>query len=129
MRYLILTTIVWAFSFSLIGEFLAGTVNSYTSAFIRSALATLVFFAVFPKRFEFSQMTLQLTAIGAVQLGFMYLLYFQSFTLLSVPLVLLFTIMTPIYVTIIGDLFDCTFRPRLLFVAVMAVLGAFIIRQ
>lgn len=41
MKYLVVTTILWAFSFSLIGEFLAGSVNSYTAAFIRSLLALL----------------------------------------------------------------------------------------
>lgn len=45
----------------------------------------------------------KLMAIGGVQLGLMYCFYYQSFLLLSVPEVLLFTVFTPIYVTLIYD--------------------------
>jgi drug/metabolite transporter (DMT)-like permease len=40
---LIITTILWAFSFSLIGEYLAGHVDSYFSVLMRVGLAALVF--------------------------------------------------------------------------------------
>ncbi len=40
---LIITTILWAFSFSLIGEYLAGSVDSYFSVLMRVGLAALVF--------------------------------------------------------------------------------------
>lgn len=45
MALLIITTILWAFSFSLIGEYLAGSVDSYFSVLMRVGLAALVFFA------------------------------------------------------------------------------------
>ena len=43
MNKLIFVTILWAFSFSLIGEFLAGKVDSYLAVFVRVTLASLVF--------------------------------------------------------------------------------------
>lgn len=129
MKYLLVTTILWAFSFSLIGEFLAGSVNSYTAAFIRSLLALLTFVLLLRKPFVANLLSLKLTLIGAIQLGLMYVCYFQAFTLLSVPLVLLFTILTPIYVTLIDDALTKRFRPSVLLVAVIAVLGALVIRQ
>ena len=46
MALLIITTILWAFSFSLIGEYLAGHVDSYFSVLVRVGLAALRFPAV-----------------------------------------------------------------------------------
>ena len=43
MALLIITTILWALSFSLIGEYLAGHVDSYFSVLMRVGLAALVF--------------------------------------------------------------------------------------
>lgn len=129
MKYLIATTFLWAFSFSLIGEFLAGSVNSYTAAFIRSLLALLTFTLMLRKPLAIDSLSLKLIAIGGVQLGLMYVCYFHAFNFLSVPLVLLFTILTPIYVTLIDDLFNGRFQPRVLLVASLAVIGALVIRQ
>lgn len=47
MQYLVLVTILWAFSFSLIGEVLAGEVDSYFAVLIRVVLASLVFFTLY----------------------------------------------------------------------------------
>ena len=44
MAYLFTVTLLWAFSFSLIGVYLAGQVDAWFSVLIRVALATLVFF-------------------------------------------------------------------------------------
>lgn len=129
MKYLIATTFLWAFSFSLIGEFLAGSVNSYTAAFIRSLLALLTFTLMLRKPLAIDSLSLKLIAIGGVQLGLMYVCYFHAFNFLSVPLVLLFTILTPIYVTLIDDLFNGRFQPKVLLVASLAVIGALVIRQ
>ncbi|WP_298634910.1 EamA family transporter [uncultured Umboniibacter sp.] len=129
MKYLFVTTILWAFSFSLIGEFLAGSINSYTAAFIRSLLALLTFTLLLRKPIAANLLSLKLTAIGAIQLGLMYICYFHAFTLLTVPLVLLFTILTPIYITLLDDALTKRFRPSVLLVAVIAVLGALVIRQ
>ncbi|MBD1400413.1 DMT family transporter [Pelobacter sp. M08fum] len=126
MVYLVGITLLWAFSFSLIGVYLAGQVDSYFSVFMRVALAALVFLPLLrPIPLKLAG---QLMALGAIQLGLMYVFYFHSFTLLSVPEVLIFTILTPIYVTLIHDLLKRRFRLGYLLTALLAVIGAAIIR-
>ncbi|WP_231758444.1 carboxylate/amino acid/amine transporter [Microbulbifer elongatus] len=127
MILLILVTLLWAFSFSLIGVYLAGQVDSYFSVLTRVLLATLVFLPFLNWRTP-PRTALTLMAIGAIQLGLMYLFYYQSFLLLSVPEVLLFTIFTPVYITLIYDLMARRFSTWNLLVAAIAVLGAAIIR-
>lgn len=43
MSYLISVTILWAFSFSLIGVYLAGQVDAWFSVLMRIGLAMLIF--------------------------------------------------------------------------------------
>ncbi|MDX2479130.1 MAG: carboxylate/amino acid/amine transporter [Desulfuromusa sp.] len=126
MGYLVAITILWAFSFSLIGVYLAGQVDAYFSVLTRVALATMVFLP-FIRRVPLP-LAAKLMALGAIQLGCMYVCYYQSFLLLSVPEVLIFTILTPVYVTLIFDLIQGRFSGRYLITALVAVLGAAIIR-
>ena len=126
MIYLVAITILWAFSFSLIGIYLAGQVDAYFSVLTRVTLAAAVFLP-FIRRVPLS-LAAKLMVLGAIQLGCMYVFYYQSFLLLTVPEVLIFTILTPIYVTLIFDLMQGRFSFRYLVTAVVAVLGAAIIR-
>ncbi|WP_028117802.1 DMT family transporter [Ferrimonas senticii] len=128
MHLLLLVTLLWAFSFSLIGVYLAGQVDSYFSVLTRIVLAALVFLPFIKWRQVQPKLALQLMAIGAIQLGLMYVFYYHSFLLLTVPEVLIFTIFTPIYITLIYDLLKGRFSPYFLFTAVLAVIGAAIIR-
>lgn len=129
MILLLLTTVLWAFSFSLIGVYLAGQVDGWFAVLVRVALAALVFLPFLSWRGVQAKQALLYMALGACQLGVMYLFYYQSFLYLSVPEVLLFTIMTPIYVTLIYDLMQGNrLRWGYLFSALLAVLGALIIR-
>ncbi|KKI47251.1 membrane protein [Obesumbacterium proteus] len=129
MILLLLTTVLWAFSFSLIGVYLAGQVDGWFAVLVRVALAALVFLPFLRWRGVQAKQALLYMALGACQLGVMYLFYYQSFLYLSVPEVLLFTIMTPIYVTLIYDLMQGNrLRWEYLFSALLAVLGALIIR-
>ncbi len=126
MAYLIGITCLWAFSFSLIGVYLAGQVDSYFAVLTRVVLAALVFLPML-RRIP-PRLAVQLMALGAVQLGLMYVFYYRSFLLLSVPEVLIFTILTPVYVTLIHDIMQGRFSYRYLVSAVLAVIGAAIIR-
>jgi carboxylate/amino acid/amine transporter len=126
MVYLVAITILWAFSFSLIGVYLAGQVDAYFSVLTRVALATVVFLP-FIRRVP-PLLAAKLMLLGAIQLGCMYVFYYQSFLMLTVPEVLIFTILTPIYVTLLFDLMKGRFSFRYLVTAVVAVLGAAIIR-
>jgi drug/metabolite transporter (DMT)-like permease len=67
---------------------------------------------------------LRLIAVGSIQLGLMNCFYFQSFRLLTVPEVLLFSVLTPIYITLLNDILSKRFHKGHLFTALIAVLGA-----
>jgi carboxylate/amino acid/amine transporter len=126
LSYLIAVTLLWAFSFSLIGVYLAGQVDAYFAVLLRVLLALLVFLP-FMRRVQPS-LALKLLALGAVQLGLMYLFYYQSFLLLTVPEVLVFTIFTPVYITLLYDALQRRFRYRFLLAALLAVVAAAIMR-
>jgi len=128
MAYLLSVTLLWAFSFSLIGVYLAGQVDAWFSVFIRIAFATLIFLPFLKIKKIDKRIALKIMLIGAVQLGMMYIFYYHSFLYLSVPEVLLFTVMTPIYVTLLNDALDKCFNPRFFAVALIAVCGAVTIR-
>ena len=124
MAYLSAVTLLWAFSFSLIGVYLAGQVDSWFSVFMRVALASLVFIPFLKFRGVSKSLIAKLMTVGGFQLGLMYCFYYQSFLLLSVPEVLLFTVFTPIYVTLIYDFLKGRFSPWYLVTAAIAVFGA-----
>lgn len=128
MFYLSAVTLLWAFSFSLIGVYLAGQVDAWFSVWMRIALAGLVFLPFLQFKNIPAKLIGKLMAIGGIQLGLMYCFYYQSFLLLSVPEVLLFTVFTPIYVTLIYDLLKGRFSPWYLLTAMIAVAGAAIIK-
>ena len=128
MLYLIVVTGLWAFSFSLIGVYLAGQVDPWFAVLMRVGLAALVFLP-FLRLTEVSKtLAIKLMAIGAVQLGLMYGFYYHSFLYLTVPEVLLFTVMTPVYITLINDVLERQFHLHFLVSALLAVLGAVAIR-
>lgn len=128
MFYLSAVTLLWAFSFSLIGVYLAGQVDSWFSVLMRVALAGVVFIPFIRFRQVPKALILKFMAVGGIQLGLMYCFYYQSFLLLSVPEVLLFTVFTPIYVTLVYDLLKGRFSPWYLLTAAIAVAGAVVIK-
>jgi len=121
-------TLLWAFSFSLIGVYLAGQVDSYFAVLTRVVLASLLFVPLMIRNPIAPALALRLMAIGAIQLGLMYLFYYQSFLLLSVPEVLIFTIFTPVYVTLMYDLLSGRFHAGYLASAALAIVGAAVMR-
>jgi len=115
---------IWAFSFSLIGVYLSGFVDAWFSVLMRIGVATMLFLP-FLKLKKIKVATIyKLIAIGSVQLGLMYCFYFQSFRFLTVPEVLLFSVLTPIYITLLNDFLSKKFHKRHLLTALIAVLGA-----
>ena len=128
MLLLVAVTVLWAFSFSLIGEYLSGQVDNHFAVFVRIALATLAFLPFLRPRALAARHALALMGLGAVQLGLMYVFFYQSFLLLSVPEVVLFTIFTPVYVAVIDDALAGRFAPVHLASALLAVVGAGVIR-
>ncbi|MDR1285436.1 MAG: EamA family transporter [Campylobacteraceae bacterium] len=127
MIYLIIVTVLWAFSVSLIGEYLVG-LDSYFLVFLRVFLASLIFIPFTKFKGVFKKLQISLLLIGSVQIGIMYLCLYHSYRFLTVPEILLFTIFTPFYVTIIYDILHKQFNALYLVSAFVAVLGAYIIR-
>jgi drug/metabolite transporter (DMT)-like permease len=128
MIRLIIVSFIWAFSFSLIGNFLVGKMDTYLAIFIRFATAFVIFIPFLNFKTIFSLESLKLIGIGALQLGVMYIFYFNSFHYLSVVEVALFTIMTPMYISLIGNIFDKNFYPNQFLNVLLVIVGAGIIK-
>jgi len=128
MGLLVVVTVLWAFSFSLIGEFLSGQVDSDFAVLTRVLLATLMFLPFTIWRGLPRPLVAGIMVCGALQFGITYALLYRSFGMLTVPEVLLFTIFTPLYVTLIDDALNRRFSPVALLAAAVATLGAAVIR-
>ncbi|MGL5006441.1 MAG: carboxylate/amino acid/amine transporter [Plesiomonas sp.] len=128
MQLLILTTILWGLSFSLIGVYLSGQVDAWFCVLMRVVLALVVMLPFLRPRLINWQQKIVLMLLGACQLGVMYLFYYHAFLLLSVPEVVLFTVLTPLYVTLIYDILQKQFMSGYLISALLAVIGALVIR-
>jgi carboxylate/amino acid/amine transporter len=122
MPYLLIVSFLWAFSFGLIKGRLAGLDSAFISA-VRLGLALLVFLPFLRSRGLPRRTLLALAGIGAVQFGLMYLAYNESFRHLQAHEVALFTLTTPIFVTLLADALDRRFRRRALAAALLAVGG------
>lgn len=128
MRYLLVVTLLWAFSFSLIGEYLAGRVDSDFAVLARVAIAAVIFLPFTQWRGLPRPLLAGFWLAGALQFGITYICLYRSFTVLTVPEVLLFTVLTPIYVTLLDDALARRFNPWSLIAALVAVGGGVIIR-
>lgn len=122
MALLLIVSLLWAFSFGLIKRHLVGVDSSFVAA-ARLGLALVVFVPFVRLRGLAARTALTLAAIGAMQFGLMYLAYIASFTYLRAYEAALFTITTPIFVTLFADLLERTLRPRALCAALLAVVG------
>ena len=127
MHYLALVSLIWALSFGLIGNSMAG-VDAIFVAAARLGIAGLVFapflrFSAIPKTAIF-----RLCACGAIQFGIMYVCYMRAFLYLPSHLVALFSILTPLYVVIIHDLWQQRFHRRYLYAALLSIVGAAFIK-
>lgn len=122
MPQLLLVSLIWAFSFGLIKRYLGGVDSAFVAA-ARLGLALVVFLPFLRLKGVGAKTALALAGIGAVQFGAMYLAYIESFTYLHAYEAALFTITTPIFVTLLADAFDRTLRPRSLVAALLAVAG------
>lgn len=128
MPYLSVVTVLWAFSFSLIGVYLAGKVDSDFAVLMRVAIAALVFIPFTRWQGLPHKLIAGFWLAGALQFGITYLCLYRSFNVLTVPEVLLFTVLTPIYVTLLDDALARRFNPWSLVAALVAVGGGIIIR-
>jgi drug/metabolite transporter (DMT)-like permease len=127
MPFLIAASLIFALSPGLIKGRLGDLDNTFVTA-ARLGLALIVF-GPFLRAKGLSVRTMgSLLGIGAVQFGLMYLAYIESFRYLAAYEVALFTITTPIFVTLFADLLDRKLHRRALLAAVVAIVGAAVVR-
>jgi drug/metabolite transporter (DMT)-like permease len=126
MPYLIIVSLIWAFSPGLTKGLTAGLDPSFVAA-ARLGLALLVFLPFLRIKGMSASLSLKLAGIGAIQFGVMYLAYNASFRLLQAHEVALFTLTTPVLVTLLADILDRRFRARALAAALLAVGGTVVL--
>ena len=128
MFHLLVVNLIWSFSFSLIGQYLAGQVDSDFAVLTRVAIAAAVFLPFMRWRGLPRPLIAGFWLAGALQFGVTYLCLYRSFSVLTVPEVLLFTVLTPIYVTLLEDALVRRFNRWALLAAAVAVGGGVWIR-
>jgi len=121
MLLLLLVSILWALSFGLTAS--VGGLGATFVAAVRTVLAALVFLPFLQVRGLPPRRAWAFVGIGALQFGLMYLFYIASFQWLRSSEVALFTIFTPLYVTLAGDLVERRFSALFLVTAALAVAG------
>jgi drug/metabolite transporter (DMT)-like permease len=119
-------SLIWAFSFGLIKTQLA-PYDPRTVAFLRLLLSALAF-SPFLRRPGGWRMPVRFAALGALQFGLMYLFYLAAYRYLPAYGVAVATIFTPFYVVAIEAAFVRRWMPRHTLAAVLAVLGAAVVR-
>jgi drug/metabolite transporter (DMT)-like permease len=123
MIYLAFVSVIWAFSFGLIGSALTG-VDSFLVATLRLGVASLIFLPFLRLREIGSIDRFRLIIYGAIQFGLMYTCYMRAYQFIPSHLVAIFSILTPVYVVLIHDLRRRTLSKHYLWVAILSVLGA-----
>jgi len=126
MALLFIVSMIWAFSFGLIKGNLAG-VDSTFVAFARLFIAALVFLPFLKVKGVEWKTRLKLAFTGFVQFGLMYIFYLAAFQSLQAYEVALFTIFTPIFVTLSDDLFSRRFNLLHMILALVTVAGTWVI--
>ena len=133
MPYLLIATVLWALSFGLIKRELGG-LDPNLVAWLRLALA-LPLLLPFLRWRELAPWpgppaasALRLLAIGAVQYGLMYTGYLAAFGFAQGHEIALFTVTTPLYVSLVHDAWARRFDPVNLGLAALAVLGAAVLQ-
>ena len=126
MPYLLTVSFIWAFSFGLTKGLTSGLDGSFVAA-TRLGLSSLVFLPFLRLKGTPFRVVAPLVGIGAVQFGLMYLAYNESFKHLQAHEVALFTLTTPIFVTLLDDAFERKIHPRSLIAALLAVGGTAVI--
>ena len=127
MIYLAVVSIIWAFSFGLIGSSLAG-LDSFLVATLRLGIASVAF--LFMLRIKSIGLIdrVRLVLMGAIQFGVMYGCYMKAFQYLPSHIVAIFSITTPVYVVLIHNVRQKSFSKKFILVALLSVVGAGIIK-
>ena len=128
MKYLVLVSILWSFSFGII-KYGLSQVDPLFISYARSLIALLFFSSISIYQFKRFRWDINLIAIGAIQFGLMYIFYIQSYKHLPAYLIATFTITTPIFVSIADKYFFRKNRTSKNLLAIFLVLlGSYLMR-
>ncbi len=126
MLFLIAVSLLWAFSFGIMGR-LTGLDSTFVAS-IRLSIAFLCFLPFFRyqklKPFDL----LNLFGIGALQFGVMYVSYIKAYAFLPSHLVALFSVLTPLYIVLAHEFVRRRWHWSLLGCAILSIAGAAIIK-
>jgi drug/metabolite transporter (DMT)-like permease len=122
MILLLVVSCIWAFSFGLVKR-LAGIDPTAIGA-ARLAISLVVFIPFFRAARLGAGHMATLALIGAVQFGAVYILYLRAYAHLHAYEIALFTITTPIFVTLMDAAAERRWRMRFLAAAALSVAGA-----
>ncbi len=133
MPSLLLATLLWAVSFGLIRRHLVGLDPTFVAwARMLLALPVLLPFVRWAELSRWTgrpgQVAFKLAGVGAVQYGLMYTGYIAAFGFAAGHEVALFTVTTPLYVSLIADAYARRFDPWNLGLAGLAVAGALVLQ-
>jgi len=126
MIYLLIVSIIWAFSFGLIKGNLTGLDSNFVS-FVRLFIPFLIFLPFIKFNKIEKRVSLLLIINGSIQFGLMYISYIYSFQFLKAYEIAVFTILTPLYVTLINDIFQNKFNKLFFITSVLSIVGAAVI--
>jgi drug/metabolite transporter (DMT)-like permease len=126
MIYLIIVSIIWALSFSLIKGSLTSIDPNFV-AFIRLFISFLIFIPFLRIKQIGRNYFFHFLLIGILQYGLMYLAYIYSYQYLKAYEIAILTIFTPIFIVLIYDFWVKEFTLFNWLKALLAILGAGII--
>ena len=128
MRYLVLVSLLWSFSFGII-KYGLSEINPFFISYARNLIALVFFTSISVYQFKKFQWDSKLVLIGAIQFGLMYIFYIQSYQYLPAYLIATFTITTPIFISIADKYFFkniITLRDTL--AIFLVILGSYLMR-
>lgn len=126
MIYLIIISIIWALSFSLIKSTLT-SLDPFFVSFIRLFISFLVFIPFLRLRNVDKKLLPHLFLIGIIQYGLMYVAYIYAYQFLKASEIVILTIFTPIFVVITFDIWERKFKLLNWLKALLAIFGSGII--
>ncbi|MEZ4389054.1 MAG: EamA family transporter [Candidatus Krumholzibacteriia bacterium] len=123
MRWLLLASLLWAFSFGLIKRFLPG-LDPWWVAAVRLALAALAFAPWWRRGPAPWTERGRAVLLGGLQFGLMYVCYLASYRALAAWQVALWTVFTPVLVVLAAQLWRRRWQGAAWLAALVAVAGA-----
>ncbi len=126
MIYLIIVSVIWALSFSLIKGTLT-SIDPFFVSFIRLFISFLIFLPFLRFKNIDKKLLPHLLIIGIIQYGLMYIAYIYAYQYLKAYEIIILTIFTPIFIVITFDIWGKKFKSSNWIKALLAIIGSGII--